>query len=201
MTAMINDTDVGGARAPRRRFSRKLIALLATAVVLVGGGVITAVAVSFHYLHAPAIDCVCSVGWMPGEPHPHWVQAVSETDSIVDNTPSHAHSFYVMVANDSSVTQTVLGTTLQNAHVEVSVEKNFSDYDAGTMHYTAVPVTFHPGDVRYLLVRWNVCAPIGGFAAVDTLDLRVRVGAFTRTERVDFGGFTLAVEGKHRGCG
>jgi hypothetical protein len=68
------------------------------------------------------------------------------------------------------------------------------------MHYVAAPVSLRPGEVKYLLVRWDACAPIGGYAAVNALDLRVRVGAFTRTERVDFGGFTLAVEGKHRGC-
>jgi hypothetical protein len=187
--------------APRsRRFSRTLIALVATAVVLVGGGVITAFAVSFHYLHATALDCVCSVGWMPGEPHPHWVQALSESDSIVDNSPSHRHAFYVMVANDSAVTQTIVGTTLENAHIEVGVETNFSDYDPTTMHFVSTPVALHPGDVRYLLVKWAVCAPIGGYTAIDSLELRLRVGAFTRTERVSFGNFELGIVGKRLGC-
>jgi hypothetical protein len=52
-----------------------------------------------------------------------------------------------------------------------------------------------------LLVQWDVCAPIGGYAAVNSLGLRVRVGAFTRTEHVDFGQFTLGVEGRRQSCG
>jgi hypothetical protein len=129
MKATVSDPPVSPAASPRRRFSRKLIALVAAVVVLFAGGVITAVAVSFHYLHAAPIDCVCSVGWMPGEPHPRSVQALGESDSIVDNTPSHEHAFYVLVANHSSVTQTIVGTTLMNARLEVGVETNFADYD------------------------------------------------------------------------
>ncbi len=200
MTATVTDATVSPA-ASQRRFSRKLIALVATVVVLVAGAVITAVAVSFHYLHATSLQCVCAIGWGSDE-HAHAVDGLLENGMAVDNTPSHRHTYWIDVQNRSAVTQTILGVADEGVPETVSVgSAGLGMQTPDTMRFVPPPVALRPGEDRYLRVGLDVCAPRGGEAVFTSLDLRVRVGAFIRTERVSFDNFALGVVGKHVGCG
>jgi hypothetical protein len=107
--------------------------------------------------------------------------------------------FFVQLVNTSGWTQTVLGPSSDSAQglasatgqLAVSVPYNPRDYwpgDPRTVRYS-LPVSIPPGQSRYLRLMWtsNVCLEKGGSEGTDQLDLRVRVGWFTRTEVVWLG--------------
>jgi hypothetical protein len=167
----------------------------ATAVVLVAGGVITAFAVSFHYLHAPVLS-TNGGGWVaPSGASAQQVQAGPYSASILELTPGKWETFEVDVYNSSDVTQTILGLTdaaeLGNAQMKAEPERLTiaSGYDRTTATFGTKPVTLNPHqsamlELSILASRLNA-SPCKSESWQD-ISLQVRVGAFTRTEDVSF---------------
>jgi hypothetical protein len=185
--------------------------ILGATVVLVAGGIITAVAVSFHYLHAPVLDAF-GFGWLPPDTRQdHQIQAGPYSADVTPARPGHAQTFSVDVENPSSVTQTILGLAYDTSHTAEPEQLTISTTDTATgdatlAHYTPGPVSIPPHGVRTLRLTQHTagCADWGkGTARIESyteLDLRVRVGAFTRTEVVSFGDEILELRGTSPPC-
>jgi hypothetical protein len=186
------------SRCARRGPFRKLVALLAAAVLVVGGA-ITATAVSFHYLHAAPLECACGLDWAVPHGVPRQeVQIGSHSGTEIKPAGGQRVAFEILVANWSSVTQTVLGTphdALTSLRARLEVARVPGDVGDGRFRgYRAPPATIPPNGSIYLRYSFFApCAEIGTTLSWDGLDLRVRVGAFTRTEYVDFVDYTFAM--------
>lgn len=190
-------TAVPPAEAPASpRRSRLLVVVAIAVVVVVAAGVITAVKISFRYAHAAPLNCACGLVWGPGE-HTRYVHVGAQDSYVATARPGHAQTFYVLVGNPAPVTQTILGP---ESHYRESAEpiefavarpSGSSSGDVGdnmTQSYTTRPVALPPGSYRW--VRYTIHTSADGIWTSDRsefwtdLPLRVRVGAFTRIERV-----------------
>ena len=179
---------------PRRRRWLRWVAA-ASAVVLVTGGVTTAFAVSFHYLHAPMLSADGG-GWVsPSGATAQQVQAGPYTASIQELTPGKWETFEVDVYNPSDVTQTILGLTdaaeLGNAQMKAEPERLTiaSGDDRTEATFGTKPVTLHPRQSAMLqlsILASKLNATPCDFQWWQDISLQVRVGAFTRTEDVSF---------------
>ena len=197
--------------AQRRHLSRRFWLVLATIAALVTGGAITAVAVSFYYLHAHGLQAGGSFGWLPPDNlRTRFVQHDGYDAMVIPARPNHWQTFSVQVHNPSSVTQTILGlaTVAPTAEPERLTVSTTSTAVGDEMraHYTSEPVAIPPDGIR--TVRFSTYAGScsiwghgnGRGEYVTGLSLRVRVGAFTRTEDVDFGGQSFELHGTAGAC-
>jgi hypothetical protein len=197
------------ATGRRRRW--RMWTSLGAALVLVIGGCVTAVALPFHYLHAPRLEAF-GVGWLPPDNrHFRFVQAGPYSAEVVPARPGQMQTFSVEVQNPSSVTQTVLGLAYDTSQTAEPERLTVSTVDTGVgdamlAHYTSKPVSIPPRGVRTLrLTRHTAgCSQWGkGNSRSEyytELQLRVRVGAFTRTERVTFDDTVLELRGTSPPC-
>jgi hypothetical protein len=148
--------------------------ILGATVVLVAGGIITAVAVSFHYLHAPVLDAF-GFGWLPPDTRQdHQIQAGPYSAEVTPARPGHAQTFSVDVENPSSVTQTILGLAYDTSHTAEPEQLTISTTDTAT------------GDARALRPRTGLntaarCANPAAHAAHGRL---CRLGEGHRSHRV-----------------
>ena len=196
---------------PKRKRRWKLWVVLGALLALIAGSVITAVAVSFHYLHAPGLHAF-GFGWLPPDnQHYRNVRAGPYSAEVVPARPGHAQRFSVEVENPSSVTQTILGLAYDTSQTAEPEQLTVSTVDTGTgdemlAHYTSKPVSIPPHGVRTLrLTRHTAGCSLWGQANSRSeyyteIDLRVRVGWFTRTERVSFGNNVLELRGTSPPC-
>lgn len=181
--------------APSRR-PRLLIVLVLATVVVVAAGAITAVKIAFRYAHAVPLTCACGLTWGPGE-QTRQVNAGAQQALIATARPGHAQTFYVLVYNSAPVTQTILGPqsydreSAEPIDFAVARPTGSAQLDLGdelAQHYTTEPVSVAPGGARW--VRYTIHTSASGVWSPSRtelwteLELRVRVGAFTRTERV-----------------
>jgi hypothetical protein len=103
-------------------------------------------------------------------------------------------------AHDSSVTQTILGLPEQQRMTvyRPSLQAGPETPTEGMtqVRYASGPLTVPPHGRAALRFSFaSVCLAAGGTLYWDALRLRVRVGAFTRTESVSFGDMAMAVRG------
>lgn len=200
----------------RRRRRWKVWTVLAAVLVLLAGGAITAVAVSFHYLHAPGLEAVGSVGWLPPDDRrTRLVQDEYLYDGydvlVIPARPKQWQTFSVQVHNPSSVTQTILGqaggsgATAEPERLTVSTTSTATG-DPMRADYAPEPVGIPPDGTRTVRLShypggcWIWGHGNGRGEIFTYLLLRVRVGAFTRTERIDFRGQALELRGTGGVC-
>jgi hypothetical protein len=202
---MIDTGDLVQATPSGGRRQKRWIALGVIVVVAIGV-VTTTVAVSWHYLHASVL-VADGGGWLsPDNQHSRFVTAGPYTASVIAPRPGHAQTFAVEVRNPSSVTQTVLGLaddtsqTLEPERLTVSTSSTAVG-DAMLAHYTSRPVAIPPKGVRTVrLIHSTAGSWRCRSESWTELRLRVRVGAFTRTETVSFGSLILELRGSATSC-
>jgi hypothetical protein len=203
--SVIDTGEVVQATPAGERRQKRWIALGVIVVVAIGV-VTTTLAVSWHYLHAPVL-VTDGGGWLPPDnQHSRFVSAGPYTALVTAPRPGHAQTFAVEVYNPSSVTQTVLGLaddtsqTLEPERLTVSTTSTAVG-DAMLARYTSRPVAIPPQGVRTVRL---INSTAGGWKcrteSWTELRLRVRVGAFTRTETVAFGSLMLELRGSATSC-
>jgi hypothetical protein len=179
----------------RQVHRRRWLVVVGPSIVVLLAGIMTAIVVTFRYMHAPSLsNRGGAYEWGPPDNlHTRSVQLGPYQGLVAPARPGRSQSFYVEIRNDSSVTQTVLGIVdfgtgpAQREHLAVSTTDDYrvaSDqltYRTGT---SAVP----PHAQRF--VRYTIDIPRCPGPALqywDSLRVRVRVGAFTRTETIGLG--------------
>jgi hypothetical protein len=201
-------------RGPRRWFPRRRWLVVAGVLTLLLAGGVTALMIANRYLDAPALT-TDGGGWLPPDnEHPRFVHAGPYTASIASARPGHAQTFELDLINDSSVSQTVLGLTDgktladprmtgEPEHLRISTKSAWPE--SGGLTYTSHPVTIPPRAVYKLRLTHDTSTR--GWRNGDcrteswtSLSLRVRVGIFTRTEKLDFGSLSLELRGNGRNC-
>ncbi len=209
-TAHMIDTAEVITETPARRRRRRLWILAASAAVLVIALAITAFAIVRHYRDAPVLSAF-GYGWLPPDnAHLRNVNAGPYSASIAAPRPGHPQTFEVDVRNDSSVTQTIVGLAFSNVglaepdHLAISTVDTARG-DSFRVPYTSRPVSISPGGIRTLRYTHDTAAV--GWKTVSCRDeswtdiyLRVRVGWFTRTEKVSLDGGVLELQAPGRGC-
>lgn len=193
---------------PRRR-RWKLWVILGAVLVLLAGGAITAVAVSFHYLHAPALRAYSTAGWI-AHSHVESVNLGPYVGLVASARPGHQQTFYIDVENPSSVTQTILGLPYNNNpklvaepdHLTISAVDTARSGNASK--FLPPPVAIPPHGVRIIRLTHDTgtCQAWGpGRTEYWTdLQLKVKVGAFTRIETVDFADHVFELRGTAKTC-
>jgi hypothetical protein len=193
----------------QRRRRWKLWVGLAAVLVLLAGGAITAVAVSFHYLHAPALRAYSTAGWLAPD-HVKFVQVGPYDGLVVSARPGHSQTFYIDVENPSSVTQTILGLPYNNNprlvaepdHLTISAVDTARSGQASK--FLPPPVAIPPHGVRIIRLTHDTSdCPSWGPGRGESwteLQLKVRVGAFTRIETVDLADHVFELRGTAKTC-
>lgn len=205
---MINTVDSAAPPpvAPRARRRWRLWTLVASALIVVATAV-ALTAVALHYIRAAGLESN-GIGWLDST-KVRYVEAAGYTQLTVDARPAERQSFYVEISNPSSVTQTILGLPgdPENTrdHPELSVSQTPTSGTTVTAEravYDDVPVAIPPGASRYLRYTFlnRDCMLRGQTDYWRAIDIRVRVGVFTRTETIDFGRNAMAVVGTDATC-
>lgn len=180
------------ARGSRRR--RRIVAVVVVAAVVLIAGAVCATVLTGRYRNAPPLrNDGGEYGWLPPDNlASRFVELGPYTGLVAPMRFGRSQAFAVSIANDSSVTQTVLGLPhddsgiARSEHLSISVSTGESP-GAEAATYRATPVSIPPHSTRYLryTVNFPRCvAPSPQYW--DSVTLRVRVGAFTRTETVTF---------------
>ena len=189
-----------------RRVRWRICLAVGIVVVLVSGGIVTWVSVAFHYLHAPPLECSCGLVWAsPDDVRETNTDAVGHTQISVPARHGAWQAFYVEFYNPSTVTQTVLGLTdgeLTGWQPRLAVARGRGGLDPSVFHGLPIssasgPVAIPPhseGVLRYS-VHETQCLAEGQTQYWTGTLVRVRVGAYTRTEDVDFGTNGMAIVG------
>jgi hypothetical protein len=202
---MIDIVNPPSATSSGRPGRRRWIALVAVLVVVIGA-VTTTVAVSWHYLHAPGL-ATDGGGWLPPDSqHSRSVDAGPYHALVIPPRPGHAQTFAIDVHNPSSVTQTLLGLAYDNTdtaepeRVTVSTTSTAMG-DARLAQYTSRPVAIPPNGVRTVrLTQFTAGTWTCRSESWTELRLRVRVGAFTRTETIDFSPLIFEIRDPSKTC-
>jgi hypothetical protein len=187
----------------RRWTARRLVALIAAIVVVAAGAITTTVLVR-HYRNAPILECQCSLVWDAVDVnHEKDSSAAGYTQATVPARPNTRQAFYVGIFNPSKVTQTILGLprdesgTIYRPRIGVSTRRLEGTKLVETqLHYAPGPVSLAPDQEAVLRFSLHAtCIEPGGTVYWTDLDLRVRVGAFIRTESVDLAHTAMAISG------
>jgi hypothetical protein len=208
MTAVL---DVGTGAPAVRPSRRRLWIVLGSVLVLLAAGTITALEIAFHYAHAAPLDARGGgTTWARTDrAHARTEQVGPWSALVVRARPGHAQTFYFQVMNSSSVTQTILGLpgngggpVAEPEELAVALPAATARDDDGSesaRRYTTRPVAIPPGGSRWLRYTIHTAAHgtwgPGRSESWDSLDVRVRVGWFTRTERLDFNDFAFVLQG------
>jgi len=132
---------------PRRR---RLVLVVGSIAVLVAG-IVTTLAVTFHYRDAPSLtNSGGSYGWGPPDNlQSRFVYLGRYTGLVAPARPGYSQSFYVEVRNDSSVTQTILGLhddgagLPQREHLDVSTTDDYR-VSQDQLTYRSGPISLPP---------------------------------------------------------
>jgi len=205
LAMVLDEVAVEPIAPPARRSRRRLWISLVIAAVLLAAGTITSVSIGSRYARATALECACGLAWGPTQPG-RTVRAGPYTAMIATARPGHVQSFYVLITNPSSVTQTILGLRYPDdgtaEPVDLAVARRGSsllddqqEYD--TRHFISAPVSIEPHGVRWLRVSIHTASAQlwsrGREEWWDNLVLRVRIGWFDRIETLGFASRTAFV--------
>lgn len=160
-----------------------------------------------HYLDAPGLS-TDGGGWLPPDnAHISDVQLGRYSGSVIAPRPDHWQTVQLELINSSSVSQTVLGLvdgkTLADPKMteepeRVTVSTGSAIGDVRVASFTSKPVTIPPGG-EYELRYSQLTAPAKYWPcrseSLSELDLRVRVGMFTRTEKLSFDYLIFEIRG------
>lgn len=195
------------APLPGRRPRRWLWAGLALGLAIVIAGVSGSVVLVRHYLDATGLST--DGGWWlpPDNAHIRAVQLGQYSGSVIAPRPGHWQTVQLELINSSSVSQTVLGLvdgktladpkmTQEPERVTVSTGSAVGDVPAAS--FTSKPVTIPPGG-EYELRYSQLTAPAKYWPCrsefLSELDLRVRVGMFTRTVKLSLNNLIFEIRG------
>lgn len=203
------------SRLRRLSASRRawIVLILAALVIAVGG--VSGVVVSFHYLHAPAL-IVNGGRWLSPDKNRFGSINEDQTQAVITAPRlGQTQTFTVDLDNPSSVSQSVLGLTNAKTlgdptmsgepeHISVSTTSISGN---NTLKYTTKPVVIPPHATYSLRVAYRTGEKlIWGTTPCDrsefwtSVSLRVQVGAFTRTETVNFEGMVIELVGPGSNC-
>lgn len=153
-----------------------------------------------HYRYAPTLRCACGLAWAGADAgNAHDSQADGHDQMTVPATGGR-QAFLVEIINDSSVTQTILGLSGQDGPTAyrptLQVARENGSQGMTQVHYSSAPLAVPPHGLAALRFSFrSVCLAPQGTLYWDALKLRVRVGAFTRTESLGFDNIAMAVRG------
>jgi hypothetical protein len=187
------------APAGRRRRSRWRLWTALAAVALVCAAAVVTTAVR-HYRYAPALRCACSFAWAGADAGRITNSQADAHEQMTVPATGARQAFLVEIVNDSSVTQTILGLpeeqrmTVYRPSLQAGLQTGSQGLDE--VHYSATPLAIPPHGQAALRYSFDsVCLARAATLFWDQLALRVRVGAFTRTESVDLADTAMAVRG------
>jgi hypothetical protein len=198
----------GMAEVPRGRLRRRMRATPVRTRILVSVGVAVAllVVVARAVVIAPQLRAGkldCSYGW-------RWVADVDADAAVTSRANGHDETdvplrpngeqgFELQIRNSTGLTQTVLGVATDGpGPVAFGATRYALRFTTEGTDRTGLtngpfvdqpPVSIKPGGVRMMSFTWGPASlPYydmpGGSASIDTLSLRVRVGWYTRTEKI-----------------
>jgi hypothetical protein len=182
-------------RLPRRPWARLGLrtGLALTAVLLLAG---TAAGFAITIARVSSLECSCGTLWAYPQDSGRQTNTSADghTQQTVPYRPGEEQGFYIEIENSTEWTQTVLGLdparppfAAPKSSVGVATEDTVT---AGTdwTHLTYRPTgSIPPHSSRAIKVLWttDVCLDDGAAMGIDSLNLRVRVGWFTRTESIE----------------
>jgi hypothetical protein len=206
------------ARLARVR-PRAWVAAGLTAIVLLAGAV-TGAARADHYLSAEPLSFQGNADPFGFQGNADWWYAqdarhevITTAGNTTQNTtrlrPGQRQGYVVAIFNNSPVTQTILGdasgpTVLggpdsMGSGTQIAVSRSYTDIANGRAGQTVashvsfgLPVSIPPGQTRLVRVLWTSGRCGGG---IKQLNLRVRVGWFTRSELIPMQYWYLTVPG------
>ncbi|HEU5007447.1 MAG TPA: hypothetical protein VFT67_10760 [Jatrophihabitantaceae bacterium] len=172
-------------------------ALVAVVLACLASAAVVAVR---HYRYAPALRCACGLAWTGVDTHRISDSQADGHDQLTVPATGGRQAFLVEIVNDSSVTQTILGLGDAGGPTAYQPIVRFGPEAASQgmteVRYSSRPLAVPPhGGAAVRFSFRSVCLAPGGTLYWDAVRLRVRVGAFTRTESVSFGGTAMAVRG------
>lgn len=171
-------------------------------VVLLIGGAVTAVVGARHYSEAPQLECSCGLVWAA----PDDVHEQVTSDQMAVFAARRRQAFKVLIVNPSTVTQTVLAlASNQGLGIRPALLMGPGNPTKGFVGASVSrrPLTLKPNQLGVLQVELGrICLQKGTSEAWGDVAVRVRVGAFVRTETIDFGGTSMALDGvrEHQFC-
>jgi hypothetical protein len=172
-------------------------------------GAATAAAGIRRYRSAPSLQCACGLAWVgPYDMRDTITEAVGYRQDSVPARYGAWQAFTVEFYNPSAVTQTVLGLTadeLTGWAPRLAVTRiETLNVQAATAALEQAPASASIPPHTEGLLKYSVhelqCLSKGQVQYWTGIALRVRVGAFTRTEHVDFPHSGMAITGTGAPC-
>jgi hypothetical protein len=189
-------------RRPKWGWRRRLAAT--AAVVALAAGAVTITALVRHYRYAKSLECICVLNWAADyRPHLPDSTAGDVTQMTVLARPAIRQGFDVGITNPSSVTQTILGLP-RDEHAllirpQLAVGSWGGSFPIPRAKLRSAPIALPPGASAELELTFRArCLARGGAAEWSDIPVRVRVGAFTRTEDISLDSIVMAVRGTKR---
>ncbi len=188
----------------RKRRGWRFFTILAAILTVAAAGAISGSVLVAHYAGAAPLRCACGLGWAPPDNLNVRMSSAGVHQAMnVTADPTRRQAFYVEIYNPSSVTQTILGLTsgeLTGLRTQLTVSAQdhaVSNLNEQQLTYAPVPARIPPHGDRVLRYEFtDTCHGPGTSTSWEGLDIRVRTGAFTDTESIDFGHTAMVVETK-----
>ena len=201
---------------PARVRSRTWKAASLTVILVVAGAWLGA-ARADHYLSAAPLYFQGNADWWYPQDvrHEVIVTAGSTTQNTTRLRPGQRQGYVVEIVNNSPVTQTIIGNAVTSTSIvagananggdsfgsrtQIAVSRSSADIANGPAGQIAashvsfgLPVSIPPFQARLVRVLWTSgdCSGV-----IDQLNLRVRVGWFTKTELIPMQYWALTVPG------
>jgi hypothetical protein len=174
---------------------------IAVAVVVLAAAVAYVIAVQT----VPPLSQDGLSGWWYPQDAAHEVTTTTINGTQV-SVPERYHQqqgFLIGIDNNSDWTQTIEGVDANfetpSLPMTVSVGVGPGDGDGSFSKQTrwVLPSSIPPHSYRVIRVLWtsNVCQPPGGSVGFTNVEVRVRVGLFTRTENIPFASMAFVMTG------
>jgi hypothetical protein len=185
-----------------------------TAVLVVAGAWLGAARADHYWSAGPLTFTGNADWWYPQDvAHQHIRWAGNDTENTTTIRSGQRQAYLVQVTNDTAVTQTIIGPAVTAMNIvrgatgqnnadggdsfgpgtQIEVSRSNADIANGVVGQDAagsvtfgLPVAIPPFQTRLVRVQWisGICLAKGESTTIDQLNLRVRIGWFTRTELI-----------------
>lgn len=205
--------DTPPVRDPARAVSARrwwILGVSVTIVLAVNAAV--ALFVSRYAFAQPLSNPGGGYSWAaPDNEHVTFARQGDSTVLVVPVRPGHVQSFYFNIRNDTPVAQTILGLAGGSSVTDARFTAEPESFAVATVTddrlnqadftYRPGPVTLPPHSDRFVrLSIHRMTCPGWTYQWFDSVSLRVRVGAFTRTETVRLTGTIFELSRPTTGC-
>ncbi len=180
------------ARTRLARVRKRTWVVTAACLILLGAGIGYLV----NYVAVGDLQFAGQAGWWYPQDSNREVDTSADgaQQTTVPIRSGQQQGFAVGIYNPTGWTQTIVGAAANEGSpgsqtVQLGVSVFNLNIDRGgfqrDVRFT-LPGSIPPGQIRLLRVSWisDVCLQAGGDQGIDELNLRVRVGWFTRTETI-----------------